>query len=98
MSELCSSSAAAIAAIGIGVAGRAIAVDQHGPEHPLAEEPPEPALEPVVGAGDRPRSPPQRRRQHRPDQHEVGVAPVIGEVDASGPGAERTRATPRARP
>ena len=43
---------------------------------------PQPALQPVVGAGDRPRQPSQRSRQHGPNQHEIRVAPVIGKIDA----------------
>ena len=59
-----------------------LALDQHGVEDALADKAADLVLQPIVGGGDGPRLLPDRLRQHRPDQHEVAVAGVVGEIDA----------------
>src|SRR4029078_3844611 len=70
---------------------RGIPFNQDTAKDVLDYKSPQPSLQPVVRRGDRPRSSPSERRQHGPNQHEVGVARVIREVDS--PNA-RGRASP----
>src|SRR5260370_1035527 len=62
--------------------GLAIAIDRHRAKHALADVAARAAHGPIVGAGDRARQTPQRRRQHSPDQHEVAMTVVVGKVHA----------------
>jgi len=60
---------------------RGVAVDQDGVEDVAADEAPQAALQPVIAAGDRPGRKAQAPRQHRPDQDEIAVAGMIGEIN-----------------
>ncbi|MNR11744.1 hypothetical protein D3C85_1280590 [compost metagenome] len=60
----------------------ALTVNQHAFEHTVDDVPAQWAFEPVIGAGNRSGDATQGRRQRGPQQHEIAVAAVVGEVDA----------------
>ncbi len=81
MSEAPLSIASCMIAIGSLGARLAVAVDQHRVEDVAADEAAQFRLQPVVGAGDGARLAAQAGRQDDPDQDEIAVAGVVGEID-----------------
>src|SRR5690606_28104796 len=71
---------------GIGRRVAALTVDQHAVEHAVDDEAAQLALLPVIRAGYRPGPPPQRGWQGGPEQHEIAMAGVVGEVDTLSAG------------
>ena len=65
----------------LGIAAARPAVHQHRIEDLAADEAAH-ARAPIVEGGHRARAFPDPARQHRPDQDEVAMAGVIGEIDA----------------
>src|SRR5262245_1886273 len=58
-----------------------VAVNEDGVKDIAAYEPPKLTFQPVVRCRDWSRALPQSRRQHRPDQDEVAMAGMVGEID-----------------
>src|SRR5690606_9013991 len=79
---------------GIGRRVAALTVDQYAMEHAVDDEAAQLSLLPVIRTGYRPGSFAQFGWQRGPEQHEVAMASVVGEIDTLGAG--RRAAQPEA--